>query len=191
MARGAIIVTAHLGSFELGLAMLGEFEKRIHVVFRRDRLSSFERLRTERRSSLNVEEAALDEGWGVWPRLRGALLADEVVLLQGDRLMPGQAGVMVPFLGGHIELPSAPVKLAMASGAPIIPIFTIRTGRGRFRVVIEEPITVEPGPIRWDGPHPALLSLAGAIERQVARYPEQWLMLHRVWCEDRQSPSRR
>ena len=185
MGRGALVVTAHLGSFELGTAMLRAFEKRVHVVFRRDRLSSFERLRSEQRASLGVMEASLDDGWGVWLRLRDALLADEVVMLQGDRMMPGQRGVPVPFLGGHIELPAGPVKLAMATGAPIIPVFTIRARRGRFRVIIDEPITVEAGPLRWDGPHPALLRLAASIERQVAAYPDQWLMLHRVWCEDR------
>jgi lauroyl/myristoyl acyltransferase len=186
LGRGAIIVTAHLGSFELGTAMLRAHEERIHVVFHRDRLSSFERLRSEQRARLGVIEAPVDDGWGVWLRLREALLANEVVMLQGDRVMPGQAGERVPFLGGHIEMPAGPVKLAMATGAPIIPVFTIRSGLNRFQVVIEEPILVEPGPIRRDGPHPALLRLAGAIERQVARYPDQWLMLHRVWCEDRQ-----
>src|SRR5262249_6244374 len=87
-------------------------------------------------------------------------------------------------------LPAGPVKLAMATGAPIIPVFTIRAPRGRFRVIIDEPITVEAGPLRWDGPHPALLRLAACIERQVAAYPDQWLMLHRVWCEDRPAPAR-
>jgi KDO2-lipid IV(A) lauroyltransferase len=185
MKRGAIVVTAHLGSFELGAAMLASFERRLHVVFRRDQLPSFDRLRSEYRRRLGVTEAPLDEGWGVWLRLRDALIADEVVMLQGDRTMPGQPGVAVPFLDGHIDIPSGPVKLAMASGAPILPVFTTRTGSGRFCVVIDEPIVVEREPARTDGPHPALLRIAAAIERQVARHPEQWLMLHRVWREDR------
>jgi KDO2-lipid IV(A) lauroyltransferase len=183
--RGAIIVTAHLGSFELGAAMLGATEHRIHVLFKRDHLLSFERLRAEHRASLGVIEAPLDEGWGVWLRLREALLLDEVVMMQGDRTMPGQPGVRVPFLGGHAVLPAGPVKLAMATGAPIVPIFTIRAGNGRFRVVIGESFTVDPAPIRWDAPHPALLRIAQAIEAQVVRHPEQWIMLERVWCEDR------
>jgi KDO2-lipid IV(A) lauroyltransferase len=133
---------------------------------------------------LGVTEAPLDEGWGVWLRLRDALIADQVVMLQGDRTMPGQPGIAVPFFGGHIEIPSGPVKLAMASGAPILPVFTTRSG-SRFRVVIDEPIVVEPEPVPRDGPHPALLRIAAAIERQVSRHPEQWLMLHRVWREDR------
>jgi lauroyl/myristoyl acyltransferase len=188
LGRGAIIVTAHLGSFELGAALLRAHEERVHVVFRRDRLSTFDEMRARQHASLGVVEAALDEGvggLGVWLRLREALLADEVVMVQGDRVMPGQRGVRVPFLSGHIEMPAGPVKLAMATGAPIVPVFTIRTGRDRFRVVIEEPMTVEPGPVRWEHPHPALLRLAAVIERHVARYPDQWLMLHRVWCEDR------
>jgi phosphatidylinositol dimannoside acyltransferase len=183
--RGAIIVTAHLGSFELGAAMLRAYEPSVHVVFRRDRLSSFERLRAEQRRRLGIREAALDDGWDVWLRLREALRADEVVMIQGDRVMPGQTGVRLPFFSGTVEFPTGPVKLAMATGAPLVPIYTVRDSPGRFRVHVDEPITVEPGPARWPEPHPALLRLASSIQRIVARYPEQWLVLHRAWCEDR------
>src|SRR5439155_1382943 len=83
---------AHLGSFELGAAMLAKHERRIHVVFRRDRHWSFEQMRSEQRARLGIVEAPLDDGWDIWLRLREALLADEAVLLQGDRVLPGQRG---------------------------------------------------------------------------------------------------
>src|SRR5204863_8657171 len=121
-------------------------ERRIHVVFRRDRHWSFEQMRSEQRARLGIVEAPLDDGWDIWLRLREALLADEAVLLQGDSVLPGQRGVRVPFMGGHVELPAGPIKLAMATGAPIIPIFTVRGSPGRFRVIIEEPIFIEAGP---------------------------------------------
>ncbi|MFQ5495096.1 MAG: hypothetical protein ACE5EX_06910, partial [Phycisphaerae bacterium] len=110
---------------------------------------------------------------------------NEVVLIQGDRVMPGQRGVVVPFLGGHVLLPTGPVKLAMISGSPIIPIFSVRTRVGRCRVVIDEPIDAgkQPGPVTGD--HPAMRSIAAAIERQVSAHPEQWAVYQRAWLEDR------
>jgi lauroyl/myristoyl acyltransferase len=90
--RGAVIVTAHLGCFELGMAALVEHEKRVHVVFRRDPSPRFDRLRSRLREMLGVREAPVDDGWATWSRLRDALSSDEVVLIQGDRVMPGQKG---------------------------------------------------------------------------------------------------
>ena len=64
--RGVIVVTAHMGSFEAGLAALRARERnKIHVVFRRDSFPRFEKLRSALRESLGVEEAPVDDGWTV------------------------------------------------------------------------------------------------------------------------------
>jgi len=190
LKRGALLVTAHLGSFETGVVALRQHEPRVHVVFRRDSLARFERLRAEQRRRFGVCEAALDDGFDIWVQLRDALHRNEVVLMQGDRVMPGQKGVRVPFMGGHMMMPAGPVKLALASGAPVIPIFAPRTAKDRFKIILEQPILVEVSPGASTEVHPALLQLAAVIERYVKAYPDQWLALHRAWCEDaEQDPS--
>lgn len=160
------------------MAALLEHEKRVHVLFRRDEMSLFEKTRSALRAQLGVCEACVDDGLEVWMNLRAALANDEVVLIQGDRVLPGQKGQRVPFLGGHMVLPTGPVKLALATGAPIIPIFSIREPTGMIRLFVEEPIQVE------DEIHEAMLRLASVIERYVHDYPDQWLVFHRPWCED-------
>jgi len=187
LGEGAILVTAHLGPFEVGMSALLDHERRIHVVFQRDERASFDRLRSKLRGVLGVAEAAVNDGWSIWGQLREALENDEVVLIQGDRVMPGQRGVVVPFLGGHVLMPTGPVKLAVLTGSPIMPVFSVRTRVGRCRVIIDEPIFVsrETGPV--DANHPALLRIAKAIERQVAGHPDQWAVYERAWCEDRES----
>lgn len=184
LKRGAILVTAHLGPFELGVAALRAQEPRIHVLFRRDERSRFERIRTRFRLHLGITEAPVDEGMPMWLRLRDALRANEVVLMQGDRVMPGQTGIAVPFGDGHVLLPTGPVKLALATGAPIIPLFSIRTAPCRVRLVINEHIEVadQPGPIT--AAHPAMRHVAACIERQVFAHPDQWITYHRAWLED-------
>ena len=186
--RGAIVVTAHMGSFEVGVAALRQHESRVHVVFQRDTMDRFEQLRGELRRRLGVIEAPLEQGWDMWLRLREALKADEVVLLQGDRVLPGQRGQRVPFFDGHIMLPTGPMKLALATGAPLLPVFTIRRRHGKIRLFIEEPIFVEQNCPRGQT-HPALLQLAGVLERYVRAYPHQWLILRPAWCEDAPSDS--
>lgn len=175
--RGAIILTAHMGSFEVGMAALLEFEKKIHVVFKRD-VGRFEQTRQALRQHLGVIEEPVDDGWGIWMRLRDALRADEVVAIQADRVMPGQKGQRMPFLGGHVLLPSGPAKLALASGAPIIPVFSLRTSAGKVKLFIEDPINVD-GDIEE-----AMNKIAAVLAKYVQAYPEQWLMLHPAFCED-------
>jgi KDO2-lipid IV(A) lauroyltransferase len=182
--RGVIVVTAHMGSFEVGMAALRDVENHgIHVVFRRDRFERFERQRSALRARLGVTEAPVDEGWTVWVRLRDALEGDDAVVLQGDRVMPGQKGEPVPFLGGTLLLPGGPVKLSLATGAPILPIFSVRTPEGKVKLFIEP--AIEAGERAAGGaPHPALLRWAALLERYVKTYPDQWLILQPALVED-------
>jgi len=177
LQRGAIIATAHMGSFEAGAAAIVDRERAVHVVFKRDE-TRFEHVRTTLRAKLGVIEAPVDEGWPLWLRLREALMRDEVVMVQADRVMPGQKGSRVPFLHGHLLLPTGPLKLAVASGAPIVPVFAIATPDRKIRIHVEPAIVV------GDDPHASLLKLAAVLERYVRTYPEQWLLFHRAFCED-------
>ncbi|MDB5290348.1 MAG: putative acyltransferase [Phycisphaerales bacterium] len=189
--KGAIIVTAHMGSFEIGTAALLEHESnRVHVLFHRDALGLFEQIRSTLRRRLGVVEVPVDKGWTVWMRLRDALKDDGVVLIQGDRVMPGQKGRAMPFFGGHVLLPSGPVKLALASGAPMVPVFSVRTPAGKVRLFIEEPITVGDA----DGalpPEAAMAKLAAVLEKYVRRFPDQWLENRPAWVEDAGVPTQR
>jgi KDO2-lipid IV(A) lauroyltransferase len=178
--KGAIILTAHMGSFEVGMAALLEYEKRLHVLFRRDELRLFEQTRSSLRKRLGVLEAPVDDGLAVWIRLRDALAADEVVLIQGDRVMPGQKGRAMPILGGNLPLPTGPVRLALVTGAPIVPVFSIRRPDGQIELFIEPPIRVPDG----RAVDSAFKQVAAVLAKYLRRYPQQWLMIRRAWCED-------
>ena len=182
--RGVLMATAHLGSFESGIEALRKVAPRVHVVFRRwNELPDFERLRQYHRTRLGVSEIAIEDGLKAWDQARRALEAGEIVLMQADRVMPGQRGAPVEFLGGHVLAPIGPVKMARMTGAPIVPVFAPRCGLfgRRVRIIMEAPIDPPASP---DEDRPALEQLMALIARRVVATPEQWLMLHAAWLED-------
>jgi KDO2-lipid IV(A) lauroyltransferase len=181
---GAIHVTAHKGSLEVGLAALRDVEPRVHVVFKRDAFGTFEKLRSEMRATLGVNELAVDDGWQTLMAMRSALESDEVIVMQGDRAMPGQRAQPVRVRGGQLLLPVGPATLARLTGSPIVPDFTIRRPDGRFEVHLLEPIVVDPDAPLVGGLEPALVAIGAAIDRFLARYPQQWLVLEPAFAED-------
>lgn len=182
--KGAVLVTAHLGSFEIGAAVARELEDRVHVVFQRDGMVDFEWIRSTLRARLGLIEAPVDDGLQTWVRLREALLRNEVVLMQGDRVMPGQKGEKMPFFDGHMLMPAGPVKLALSAGSPIIPVFTVRGADRRIRVCIEPAVIPASDAPGGDVVGPTMRKLAAIIESYVRAHPQQWLAVHRAWCED-------
>lgn len=176
--KGAVIVTAHVGSFEAGLAALAGAEPAVHVVFKRDEFPAFERIRSGLRRALNVREAPIDDGWPTLLQLRAALLADEVVVLQGDRAYPGQRRAPMRVLGGTLALPTGPAALARLAGSPLVPTFALRELDGRFRVQLHPPVWPDAG----EGA--ALRAFADALADVLRARPEQWLVLHEAFIED-------
>lgn len=184
---GLILATAHLGVFETAMLPLTSRETRVHVVFKRDALPVFEQLRSRWHERVGVVEAPVDDGPSIWPGLRTALRNDEVVLMQCDRVLPGQKGVVVPFLGGRMEFPTGPVRLALLSGAALMPVFALRLPSGGVRIVLEEPLLIGAGSAPSDDPVPFVRQLATIVERQVREHLEQWFVLGTSWRPDGES----
>ena len=82
--------------------------------------------------------------------------------------------VRVPILDGELVLANGAAKLALATGAPLLPVFSVQTSEGSFQTIIEAPLEAEPGsgdPVR--GLHAAF---ARRIEPYAVQYPHQLLV---------------
>jgi KDO2-lipid IV(A) lauroyltransferase len=182
--RGVVLVTAHMGSFEVGLAALKRVERRVHVVYKRDASATFERMRTQMRRRIGVIETAIDDGLSAWLHLRDALRNGDAVVMQADRSVPGQRSTVVPFLHGHLRMPTGAVQLARLAACPIVPVFTVRLASGRFAVLLHP--AIEPGGCADipDSNDPGVIAVARAIESMVAKFPTQWLILAPAFEED-------
>ena len=89
----------------------------------------------------------------------------------------------MPFFDSHAPLPSGPIRLAMVTGAPIIPVYSTRTPDGRWSLSVEPAIEVDP---TFQGSlvdHPAMRELASSLERVIGENPGQWIVVHSIWSD--------
>jgi len=75
---------------------------------------------------------------------------------------------------------TAPVKLALASGAPLVPVFLMRVG-DRYQLHVEEPIWVEMRASREETIQEYTARWSQVIEEKIRAYPDQWVWMHRRW----------
>ncbi len=183
--RGAILLTAHVGNFELGglfLRDLGLFDN--YAVYAPDPSPVIEAHREGARRRLGVRGIPVTTSpFAFLPILR-ALNANAVVAMQGDRDISG-TGVTFPFFGEATSFPSGPFRIAAQSGAPIFPAFVLQEDVGRkYRSVIEPPIRV-PNPRdreeREAGIRAAMRSFVSTLEATIRRVPTQWYHFKRFW----------
>lgn len=188
--RGVVVATCHLGPFEVLAAALRRYEPKIHAVFQREKHAGLEIFRAEQFRRLGLVEAAVGDGYDVWVNVKRALERDEAVLIHAELLLQGQRGARVKFAGGHINMPTSPVKLALETGSPIVPMFAVRTSPSTSRVFFEHPISINAGPSEEGGVHPGVFRLASVLETYAVRHADQWKMIDPLWIEDREPAGR-
>lgn len=99
----------------------------------------------------------------------------------------GQKGVKVEFFGRKTSVPKGPIIYALRLGIPIIPIFAVRIPGNpiRHRIFIEPELYIErTGDIQNDIKTNTQKAIR-VLESYILRYPDQWLWMYRRWKEIR------
>ena len=82
---------------------------------------------------------------------------------------------------------SAVAALALRTGSPVVPVFALPLGKGRYRLIYEHP--VEPPPPAAEGAADVAIReftqrCTDVLEMYVRRHPDLWLWMHRRWRDD-------
>jgi KDO2-lipid IV(A) lauroyltransferase len=172
--RGLVVLTAHLGNWELAGRMLARDGARpTHVVVAAEADPAVERfLRGGTAPVRFVTRAAPTTSLA----LLAALRRGEIVALQGDRALGTRGDVLQPFFGAPAPFPLGPFVLARAAGAPVVPAFCLLDADRRYRIVVGAPSPVEAG-----GEEAALRRWVATLQAMVKRHPAQWFNFYDVW----------
>jgi KDO2-lipid IV(A) lauroyltransferase len=100
-----------------------------------------------------------------------------------DQHIHGRDAVYVDFFERPAATTSAVAALALRTGAPVVPVFALPIGKGRYRLVYEHPI--EPPPADADDVIREFTQrCTDVLEMYVRRHPDLWLWMHRRWRDD-------
>jgi KDO2-lipid IV(A) lauroyltransferase len=175
--RGVLVLTAHLGNWELGAVWLAKLAPGFAILakeFRSPGLSELiGRMRTRsgirvlpRRGSFRACLRELQQG-----RLLGFML---------DQNMTRDEGVFVEFFGLPACTTPGLAHLSARSKAPVLPGFACRQPGGRH-VIRLEPALPPPPAKDPDAILQATQRYSRTVEEAVRRCPEQWIWIHRRW----------
>ena len=111
--------------------------------------------------------------------LRGLRQRQSVGLLI-DQHLQDRSAVTIEFFNRPASTTSAIAKLALRTGAPVMPVFALPLPGGRYRLVYETLVDA-PDPNDPDAVRILTQRCTDVLEMYVRRYPELWLWMHRRW----------
>jgi KDO2-lipid IV(A) lauroyltransferase len=176
--QGIVLLTPHLGNWELLTAYLACRGAPVHFVGREPYDERLEHIYEAIRCS---HGANWIRRGGAFEQLRALLEDGELTILLMDQDTRRVKGTFVEFFGEPAWTPTGPVALARLTGAALIPGALIRREDHTYHLVLEPPIrtvkTTDDAYNDWENTRRASLALESLIER----YPAQWVWFHRRW----------
>ncbi|HEY1770471.1 MAG TPA: lysophospholipid acyltransferase family protein [Chthoniobacterales bacterium] len=142
--RGAIVLTAHMGNYDLGAALFAQrYRREIHMVRapEADPATARHLDQSLERAGVGAVKVAYNTSATALPlELLNALRAGEIVSIQGDRAIAGVSQREARLFGEVVRLPDGPFILALVAEVPIYPLFIWRSAFHRYRILAGAPI---------------------------------------------------
>lgn len=174
--KGGIVVTAHIGNWELGGVLISMMGYPMTVVALPHKERPVNDLFNKRRESKGV--IVIPTNTAV-RRCIEHLKNNRLVALVADRDF-GDSGFEMDFLGESTLIPKGPAMFSWKTGSPIVPVFCLRDGNGKFVLKALKPIY----PPKRSGGEQVNDEILKGIMRQyipiledhIRAHPSQWLL---------------
>jgi KDO2-lipid IV(A) lauroyltransferase len=175
--RGALLFTGHFGYWEINAIAHAAAFAPIGVLARpldnRRLHDLLERMRGCQGNYVIYRRGALR-------RVLKALGANDGVAILIDQHIQAPDAVTVSFFDRPAATTLALGVLALRTGAPVIPVFALPDGVGRYRLVYEHPVD-PPADDTPESIRDFTQRCTDVLEMHVRRHPELWLWMHRRW----------
>jgi predicted LPLAT superfamily acyltransferase len=185
--RGAFLIGAHFGSFEVLRALAREnLGLNVTMVMYEDNARKVNSALAAVNPMARLEIIPLGRADSML-RIRQKLQEGAIVGMLGDRTFARDDTVRVPFLGKLITLPDGPFRIAAMLQRPVIFMAGMYLGGNRYRIhfeLITDFSTLQAGE-RNSALRQGIEKYAAILERHCREEPYNWFNFHDVW----QSPA--
>ena len=186
--RGTIIVTGHLGHWELGGLVLARRGLPLTVITLEEPSTGLTRWREACRRRLGIKTIAVGPGHPfAFVEMIQTLRRNELLAMLVDRPYAG-TGAPVRLFGHATAFSTAPALLAQHTGAAVLPAFVLRQPGGRY-VSVAEPVIPMPATTDRRADLAANTQrVATAFESIIRRHPTQWFNYVPIWSPAETAP---
>jgi KDO2-lipid IV(A) lauroyltransferase len=183
--KGAICVTPHLGNWEIGGLLFSFRGGHLNVLTLDEKDLDTRSFREDMRRRRGIKILYInpkDESPMAILDAVKALRRNEIVAMLGDRI-ESQKTMVFDFFGRKTAFPIGVGILAMATEAPVLPVFVVMERNRKYRGIIESPIYFHPSS-REDREaviRKGMEELIKKFEGYIEKYPDQWYNFYPYW----------
>jgi KDO2-lipid IV(A) lauroyltransferase len=178
--RGALLVTPHLGNWEIGGSLLVQRGLDLLVLTQAEPEADLTELRRQSRSRHGIETLVIGQDAFAGVEVIKRLQAGRMIALLVDR-PPAATSAEVRLFGRPFRASTAPAELARASGCAVLGTQIVRVGRGYEARVLPEFQYDRRALGRREERVRFTQEILAAFEPALRRHPDQWYHFVPIW----------
>lgn len=176
--RGVLVMSAHLGTWEMAAYPVGLYAETMHVIGRPLDNPLLDRRLGDLRTRFG--NATIPKRGAARGSMRVLRDAGIVGILIDQRVRP-EEGLEVPFFGQLAITTPLLAKLVLKTGAPVVPLFGHLEPGGRYRIACHPALDLDLGLEGEQAVEAITAECLRFVEEQIRSDPTTWLWLHRRW----------
>jgi predicted LPLAT superfamily acyltransferase len=177
--KGGIIVSAHLGNWEVAGHKLKRLDSPINIVMYDGEDAQMKQYMEQFDQNRSFNIIYIREDMSHIYEMSAALNRNEFICLHADRFRPGNRTVKRPFLGKEAEFPAGPFILASKLRAPVCFVFAFKERTFHYHFYAHQWKTYEGR--GTEGMDRMLDDYVAILEMRLKQYPEQWFNYFDFW----------
>jgi KDO2-lipid IV(A) lauroyltransferase len=187
MKKGGLLLVGHFGNWELMGFMSKVIGNPILAIAKPIKQKRIDQWITGIRKVAGLE---LIPPENASQKVIQALSHNRLIGILIDQRAKRSRGVWADFFGKKVPTHPGLAVLALKTGAPVVPVFMIRDGFQKHRLMIKEPLKlIQTGDFKKDVEANTQL-FNDTLESMIRQYPDQWFWIHRRWERKRRARQR-
>ena len=178
--RGGLLLSAHIGNWEIAGHLLRRLNTRIHIVIydgEREQIKVYwKNLTGETEANIIV----IKEDFSHIYAISDALMRNELVCMHADRFLAGNKTLVASLLDQDALFPAGPFLLAAAFRVPVSFVFALKESNLQYHFFASPWQFIESGD-KEAAVRGMLADYAKSLEIKMRQYPEQWYNYYDFW----------
>ncbi len=184
MKDGGILISAHLGNWEIAGQLLERLETRFNIVMYDAEHEKIKKYLNDVLIKKNFNVIVMKDDLSHIYKINEALNNKELVCFHGDRFVEGSKKVLCNFLGENAYFPAGPFYLVSRFNVPVTFVFAFKETKSHYHFYATDVKTYNfSGRIkdRDNNISMVIKDYLTELEAKVKLFPTQWFNYHKFW----------
>lgn len=173
--KGGIVISAHVGNFEIAGQFLNRLEAKLHLVTAATEAAQIKSYLESLNKKKSSNYLFVKDDMSHIFHINNALKSNELICFTGDRFLENTKSISVAIFGEKAFFPVGPFRLAAQFKVPYSFVFAMKESKTHYHFYASK------GKITSGTAEDIVKEYTMALEEMVRKYPTQWFNYYDFW----------